>query len=335
MKQTKTSSILLLIVLMLFTVLFVFFLYTFLHEAGHAILGLSFGQTLTEFNVNFWDFSAHVGMSGEELSQSQLAMRSVAGASLPLLIWGIFISLVPRKASFILEVLKLVSSMAVINTLLAWIILPVLFFLEKEPPDDVTNFLRYSQMPPLLLMLTAIILYAGAWIFFLSKIQGLRNEFLLFRRMNHEPLTTETRKPVFIMITTLALCILFTFVLNYPAYNNSLDKFSPPEGFVSVAEIDLSTQDYSTETLAEFIVDQPTYVGVFISVNNIDTTYFDLSVVGLENFHSIVLHGEGYNANRDGGLWEEKLQPGIYQLVLTSHQSPGTASVYLKAPNSK
>jgi hypothetical protein len=335
MKQTKTSSILLLIASVLFIFLFVFFTYTFLHEAGHAIIGLAFGQSLTEFNVNFWDFSAHVGMRGEELTQSQLAIRSVAGASLPLLIWVAFISLVPRNASFILEALKLISSMAVINTLLAWIILPVLFLLGKTPPDDVTNFLRYSQMPPLLLMLTAIILYAGAWILFLSKINGLRNEFLLFRTINSEILTTETRKPVSIMMTTLALCLLFTFMLNYSASNNPLDRFSPPQDFVSVGHIDLSARAYSAETLTQFSLDEPEYVGIFIAVHNVDTTYFELSVIGPDGYSSTVLHGEGYNTNRDGGLWEEKLQPGTYQVVLTSDQSPGTASVYLKTPNSK
>ena len=100
-----------------------------------------------------------------------------------------------------------------------------------------------------------------------------------------------------------------------------------------MAEIDLSTQAYSAETLTEFILDQHTYVGVFITVNNIDTTYFDLSVAGPDGFRSMVLHGEGYNAKRDGGLWEVNFQPGIYQLVLTSDQSPGFASVYLKTPH--
>ena len=34
----------------------------------------------------------------------------------------------------------------------------------------------------------------------------------------------------------------------------------------------------------------------------------------------------------DDGLWEENLPARKHQLVLTSHQSPGTASVYLKTP---
>ena len=39
----------------LFVLMFVFFMYTFLHEAGHAIACLLFGQSITEFDVSFWD----------------------------------------------------------------------------------------------------------------------------------------------------------------------------------------------------------------------------------------------------------------------------------------
>ena len=65
-------------------------------------------------------------------------------------------------------------------------------------------------------------------------------------------------------------------------------------------------------------------------VNNINTTYFDLSVAGPEGTRSTVLHGEGYRASQDGGLWEKTLPPGIYRVLLTSDQSSGAALVYLK-----
>jgi hypothetical protein len=97
-----------------------------------------------------------------------------------------------------------------------------------------------------------------------------------------------------------------------------------------VAEIDLSSQSYAAQPLAEFTVNEPTWVGVFIVVRDINTSYFDLRVAGSGEYNSVVLHGEGYRAERDGGLWEENLLPGTYQLVLTSNQSPGTAAIFLK-----
>jgi hypothetical protein len=331
MKQAKNNPTnFILIAMSLFVILFVFILYTFLHEGGHALVGLLYGQSLTEFNISFWDLSAHVGMAGGELTQSQLAIQSIAGAGLPLLIWTIFIIFVPRKTSFIVESLKLISSMVVVNTLLAWIILPILFLLGKAPSDDVTNFLLYSRMSPLLLAMVAILLYAGGWRLFLSKIAGIRNELLMFRTTEIEKVTSGIRTTIPLMASIMGFCVLIVFILNNVAGGNSLKRFTPPQDFEPVTQVDLSTRAYAAETLAQFSLDKPTYVGVFIAIRGINTTYFDLCVTGPDGYNSVVLHGEGYNAFQDGGLWENRLLPGTYQLVLTSHQSPGTASVYIK-----
>lgn len=327
--QKKYRITLLSALLSLFVFLFVFFIYAFLHEAGHAIAGLLFGQSLTEFSVNFWEFNAHVGMTGGELTQTQLAIRSVAGACLPLLVWLVFIGTVPRKATFLLEVLKLLSSMTVVNTLLVWIILPILFLLGKAPSDDVTNFLRYSQIPALLLTTIALILYAGGWILFLSKIDGLRNEFLLFSTTDPGKLLPGTRQTFLVMVSVMAICAFVSFALNGSGGAAALDPFSPPPGFDLVAEIDLSEQAYSAERIRQFTVNKPAMVGVFLAVYDINTTYFDLKITGPDGYSSGVLHGEGYNAARDGGLWERNLQPGTYEIVLTSHPSPGRAVIYL------
>jgi hypothetical protein len=329
-KATSISSIILLPVLILFVVLFVFFLYTFLHEAGHALVGLIFGQTLTEFDVSFWDLSARAGLTGGELTQNQLAVRTVAGVCLPILVWIVFILFVPRKSTFILETLKLVGSMAVINTLLVWIILPVLFLFGKAPSDDVMHFLNYSQMPPLLLMTLALILYVGGWTLFLSKIDGLKNEFLLFSTKNAETLVAGTRTTIPVMVSIIVVGVGLVWTLNSPASKNSPDRFSPPQDFESVAQIDLSERAYVSETLKQFELDKPSVVAVFLAIRNINTTYFDLSITGPDGFRSTILHGEGYNAAQDGGLWDKNLPAGTYQVTLTSHQSPGTASIYFK-----
>jgi hypothetical protein len=269
-------------------------------------------------------------MVGGQLTESQLAVQAMAGAGLPLLVWAIFISLVPRKSSFTLETLKLISSMAVINTLLAWIVLPVLFLLGKPPSDDVTNFLRHSQMPPLLLMGIAIMLYIGGWLLFLSKIDGFRNSLLLFSTAGAENLISRTRRVIPAMASLLIVSVFAVVAANHFAGQNLIDKFTPPQDFTPVAQIDLSTRDYPTETVAEFTLDKTAYVGVFLVIRNINTTYFDLIITGPDGFRSTMLHGEGYNAAQDGGLWEKYLPAGTYQIVLTSHQSPGTASVYLR-----
>lgn len=326
----KANSTLLKIGLILFVTLFVFFLYTFLHESGHALAGSYFGQSLTQFDVSFWDLSAHVGMVGGDLTDSQLALQALAGASFPLLIWLIFISLVPIKAGFLVETLKLLSSMVVINSLLAWIILPLLFLLGHAPTDDVTNFLGYSEMPPLLLTFTASVLYAGGWILFLSKIKGLRNEFLLFNTTDPATLHAGTNTTIPTMTGILAVLVALSFTLDHVASANPLNRFLPPPDFSPLAQIDLSKHAYTVESLTQFSLDEPGDVAIFVAIRNIDTTYFDLYITGSNGLRSIIMHGEGYRADQDGGLWQERLPAGSYQVLLTSHRSPGTASVYMK-----
>jgi hypothetical protein len=318
--------------LLLFVILFVFFTYTFLHETGHAITGLVFGQSLTEFDVSFWDFSAHVNMVGGTLTQTQLALQSVSGASLPLLVWALFINLIPRTTTFIVGALKLISSITVINTLVPWMVIPVLFLYGNAPSDDVTNFLRYSQIPPLSVMLAAFLLYIGGCLLLVAKTDGMSNQVLLFRDVAPETLKIGTRSSIPLMTGVMALCVILAFVFNASAVSSSLDRFSAPEGYVLVARIDLSIRAYSSHVLTEFSLDEPDYADIFVMVQNINTSYFDLSVLGPDGYNSTVLHGEGYNADQDGGLWEEHLRTGTYQIVLTSHRSPGTASIYLKSP---
>lgn len=328
-EHQKASAVITSILLVLFILVFVLFTYTFLHESGHALVGFLFGQTLIEFDVNFLNFGAHVGMMGN-LTRAQLSLQSIAGEGLPLVIWLVFISIVSRKANSSLEVLKLLSSMIVLNTLLAWIIIPVLYVFGNAPPDDVTHFLKYSQIPALFVTFIALVLYLVGWVYFLSRIDGLRNEFLLFHTTNLETFTVETRRTILSMAGILVLCILMTFTLDAAAAKNFPAATS--EDFVPVAEIDLSAQSFSAETLAQFELKEPENVGVFVIVRDIHTTYFDLSVVGADGYNSIVLHGEGYSAFQESGSWKETLPAGIYRIVLTSHQSPGTASVFLKTP---
>jgi hypothetical protein len=147
-----------------------------------------------------------------------------------------------------------------------------------------------------------------------------------------ETMKTGTRTIIPVMTGLMALCVITAFVINVSAVHTSPDRFSAPQGFTPVAQIDLSTKAYSSEVLTEFSLETPEYVDVFILVWDINTSYFDLSVMGPDGYNSTVLHGEGYRADQDGGLWEEHLRPGTYQIVLNSHQSRGQASVYLKTP---
>src|SRR5512147_2011839 len=135
--------------LLAFTLCFDLIVYTFTHEVGHAVVGMLFGQSLTALKVNFLTLSAHVGLVGE-LTSTQRALQSIAGAALPLVIWLIFVSCTPRRSALVVEMLKCIATVAVLSTLLAWVVLPVLYRYGQAPVDDVSNFLASSGMEPLL-----------------------------------------------------------------------------------------------------------------------------------------------------------------------------------------
>ena len=303
------------------TILCVLSVYTFVHEAGHTLVGLAYGQTLTAFSTTFWDLSAHVRLVGE-LTAAQQALQSVAGAALPLLVWAVFMSLVPRKARFSLELVKLVASMGVVNTLLVWMVIPVLDLWGRAPVnDDVTHFLRASELPPLLVTAVAASLYALGWVLFITKSRGLAQ----FRQLEA---MEKTATAAFMMFAVTAVVLLSTLSINTVATQNGANRLSPPANLALAAQIDLSVRAHDNDVLATFSVTEGGRLDLFFAVQDINTDYFDLRLIGPDGTSTLLLHGEVYRADQDGGLREFDVVPGVYQVVLTAAPSPGVLSIY-------
>jgi hypothetical protein len=321
--QTRTPRATL-VALLVLTLCFVLVVYTLTHEAGHAIVGMLFGQTLTALKVNFLTLSAHVGLVGE-LTQAQHAVQSIAGAALPLAVWLIFISCVPRRTTLIVEMLKCIASVAVLSTLLAWMVLPVLYRLGPAPSDDVSNFLSYSRMEPGLLSLLALVIYIVGWLWFFTRIQGMRSEMALFSTADGNVVHAGLRLPLALMTGILIACSSLIVVLG-----NALNPLAPPQDFQPIAQLDLATRARTAETLWQFALDQPAEIGIYAVVQGINTTYFDLRLTGSAGFDAVILHGEDYTTDQDRVTWSRELPPGQYRLVATACQTPGTISIYGK-----
>ena len=208
-----------------------------------------FGQTLTALKVNFLTLSAHVGLVGE-LTQAQHAWQSIAGVALPLVIWLIFISCVPRRSTLIVEMLKCIATVAVLSTLLAWMVLPVLYRLGQAPSDDVSNFLGYSRMEPGLLSLLALVIYIVGWLWFFHRIQGVRSEIALFSTADGNVVHAGLRLPLALMTGILIACSSLIVVLS-----NALNPLAPPQGFQPIAQLDLASRARTAETLWQFALD--------------------------------------------------------------------------------
>jgi hypothetical protein len=199
----------------LFLVLAVFclFLYTFLHEGGHALAGVLAGAKLTGFNINFLDFSAHVSLIGEFTPAEKVA-NTLAGPGLPLLVWLVFILAVPKRTNFALESIKLAGTMMFLSTLLAWVVLPLVYLSGDFPPDDVTDFLIHSGAVPLGVTIAALGAYAGGWLLFMRKIDGLRHEVGQLRGSQAELFTPEVRRTLWICFGIVIAGILIAFAAN-------------------------------------------------------------------------------------------------------------------------
>ena len=317
--------------LLLLITLFIAFTYTVLHEGGHALVGLASGGAITNFNVSFFDLGAHVDLTGN-LNPAQTIANNLAGVCLPLLFWLIFMLAVPQKANFALEGMKVAGSLMFLSTLLAWVMIPLLYWAGQAPRgDDVVNFLNNSGVHPLWVTLAALLAFIAGWLLFAVKIDGLRREFELFSKVEENIFTAEVRKTTFYLIGIFALLGLAAFGANgFRLAAPRADPYQPPQGYRLATTIDLSrVEDLQTVTQT-FTTDQPSAAGVYLLVENINSDYFEVRLTGPDSFDRLIVHAEGYTAQRDNPHIEVNLQPGEYRLLLTSKRSTGMLTIYTK-----
>jgi hypothetical protein len=200
-------------VLFLLLALFCLFLYTFLHEGGHALAGILSGGTVTGFSVNFLDFSAHVSLAGG-FTQAEMVANTLAGPSLPLLVWLVFILIIPKRTNFALESIKLTATMIFLSTLLAWVILPLVYLSGQFPRDDVIDFLMQSGVAPPGVTVAALGVYIGGWLLFIWKIDGVRHEIEQLRDPHAGVFTPDILTTFWICLGILLICILVAFAAN-------------------------------------------------------------------------------------------------------------------------
>lgn len=308
--------------------LFVAFLYTFLHESGHALVGVLAGGNISAFSVNFLDLSAHVGLSGN-LTPAQTIFNNLAGVSLPLLVWLTFMVMVPKRANFALECLKVAGSLVCLSTLLAWIGLPLLVWAGQAPSDDVVNFLNNSGVHPLVVTVAALVLFVGGWLVFGTRIDGLGREVDLFRNVENGGLSLQEGRTLLSLGGIGLACGLVAFGANgFRLTVPTADPFQPPQGYQLVGRVSLADAAHDRAAVYSFTLATPTKVGIYLLVEDVQSDYLEVKLTGPAAYERLILHAEGYTARRDSPHMEEVLQPGQYTCILTSKPSAGAFSVY-------
>jgi hypothetical protein len=308
--------------------LFVAFLYTFLHESGHALVGVLAGGSVSAFSINFFDLSAHVGLNGS-LTPAQAIVNNLAGVGLPLLVWLVFIAMVPKRANFALECLKVAGSLVFLSTLLAWVGLPLLVWAGQAPSDDVVNFLNNSGVHPLVVTVAALGLWVGGWWVFGSRIDGLGHEVDLFRKVEGSGLTLQEGKTLLSIGGIGLMCGLVAFGANgFRLTVPTTDPFQPPQGYQLVGKVSLADGAHDRTDVYSFTLTTPTKVGIYLLVEDAKSDYLEVKLTGPAAYERLILHAEGYTARRDNPHIEEVLQPGRYTVILTNQPSSGTVSVF-------
>jgi hypothetical protein len=295
--------------------------YTTLHEGGHALAGLVFGGRIREFDLNFFNLGAHVSIDGE-FNRSQDAIINESGAGLPLLVWMVLILALPKKGSPLVQWTKFISTAGILCSLLAWIVIPLLYLQDRAPfGDDVTKFLFNTGLPPLGVAFGSLALFAGGWLLFAARIEGLRNGLGVLFKSNAKT----------VAIWRLALMGgLISLVL---VGSGILINFTHlPAGYYLASAFELSRRDVQAESIARFEQAVAGNSQIYLSISGIHTRYIDVSLVPLQGDPLPLLHGEDFFSETSNSRFQFNLPAGTYDIILTSRRSPGILKVYLRLP---
>jgi hypothetical protein len=314
--------------ILLFLLLLVLTLYTTMHEGGHALVGMILGGKITSFNVNFFNLSAHAGIQGN-FTQGQQALISIAGISLPLLLSTVFIFFSHGKKEPVFEWFKLILFLGTVNSLLAWITIPLLVMAGKTISDDSANFLRYTGLQPWLVTLLALLLYIALWAFFLRRSGGFQALIYRVRNYRFSFSHTETRQTLLSLGILAAICLTTVISLTrvFPA-----PTFDVPPGYQLVNELHLFENSYTNQPVYRFTLTEPASVSLYILLENVKGAPTSIHLSGPMGFDQDLFTEQDPQA--DIGMASVNphnmlLQKGDYEILATLQPSPGSVRIYI------
>jgi hypothetical protein len=319
------------ILLLLLISLFVLFAYTFIHEGGHALMGLLFGGKITSFSVNFWDISAHVALHGE-FTNHQRILISAAGISLPLLVLFVLLIFTPRLVNPVLNWLRIAAAMVTLNPLLAWIVIPFLYMSGNAPRDDSTNFLNLTGFPPLLVSAGAAAVYAAGFALFFRSAGSPRQIYKSFRNIHADMFSPAARRSMGVILAVAMVFLSITLALQWNFEQQSLSGTQPdvPAGYslVSVLQFDDAARPGSFNY--PFTLDQPAAARFFFVLEDIRSGPVEIILHGSQSYESVVLRtGESDRMGRATvRSSDEMLDPGAYSLDVSFRPGPGKITIY-------
>ena len=311
--------------LILLITFFLVFLYTALHESGHALAGLLAGGSVRQINVNFFNLSAHAVLDGD-FTRAQQALISISGWALPVLVYLVFLLLGRRSREPLLAALRWVGGACVLGSTLPWVVLPLVYLGGGRPADDVTSFLEYSGLPPLAAALGFAMLVA-AGVGLILRGRARLTELRDWLRSGEPPLNNPATR------RTLAVMLLLAAALGagLALVNSGGQAAAAPPNYQLAAEFDLKNASMDGTVLYSFEMAEAGPLGIYLLATGVRTSYLDVTLNGPDGMAFPILHGEDFTADeeRSNPAWAE-LPAGHYELVLRGEPAGGTVVLYLK-----
>jgi hypothetical protein len=318
------------VLIVAFVLLFSVLLFTFFHEAGHALVGLLFGAKITSFSVDFIGMSAHVGLDAS-FTPVQQAFVSLAGFSLPFMLDMIFLLSAPRRGSALLEYVKLLTSVISISSLLAWVVLPWLYLAGERPGDDSITFIINTGIYPPLVSIGAGLIFALGLCVFLGRMEGARGILARLRVKPAEFVTPAARRTLAGLVLVFGVVAGLAFGLGLAFGTSKMSFLIAPTDYTPAATIHLFEHALAGEPVYSFTLEQPSSVSLFFAMNGLTRGPGTISMTGPEGYENIFFKAdEKVNGNFTVHPKDLKLAAGQYQVRLTFPQDPGVLEISQK-----
>lgn len=327
--RKPSGSLTILLTLGLF--LWVLLIYTFLHEGGHALVAWFLGGSVHSFDINFFNLGAHVGIRAA-FDRTGEILNSIAGMGLPLLVWAAGMLLVPRRASPLVETLKLFSSAGVLGSLIPWVIIPLIYAGGGGPvSDDAARFLIFSGFnPQWVAAFFAVLLFA---LYRLARARtgnlGALRELILGNLGEDALGWAQNRRTYLTLLVSAGLVLSLTVLINVAGGGAGRQVLPVPEGYQFIRRVELSGVDKQDEVIAVFTRWLGSG-GILLDLSDVKSELLDVRLEGDNGFEDTLLHGEVYSTDQGRVEYARDLPPGEYRIYLTARAASGVLTVYLR-----
>lgn len=311
----------------------VIFIYTLLHEGGHAIAVLLLGARVTAFDLNFITGSPHVGWEGL-VTPAGRAFIAVSGPVFPVLVWLLSLSLLRWKKAVAVRLGLFVASIMVISSLLPQIISPVLYMRGLDlRGEDIVGFIIYSGLHPLVVSgVFAIVVAMMVWLVskLIRPLELVKTPWEQFRALG--PVSYRHRLMTGAVILLIVL-IAFPIMVRLTTTDRNQPRF--PKEYDAKVTTDFSNFDNKWTSIYGFTVDDTKVYDMVYSLKASAPTSLRLVT---DSPKGIVFTGKDYMF-----LCEEAtslsfaqfsgfgLYPGNYRLEVKTTDKTGSIEMYVSS----